>query len=218
MPLLSTTPKMGVKSLDRVVIGIDPSPTATGIVGLDIDTLREYHICIKSRYKGPERLDEVFFLTKRFMDDFTVDIVHICMEDYAFNPLTSSQSHKLGEIGGVIKLGIWTELQMWPTLVTNNQAKKFLLGRGGGKVKITKSQILKGVYTKWGFDTNDDNVADAYVQARIARAIILQQTDTQYEKEVLDSVMPRLLTEAPPEVREKAIASLVYADRGAGAS
>lgn len=199
----------------RWVIGIDPSATATGLVRLNVDTLETIDYCIRPKNTGPQRLEEIYFQTRRFVED--IKPVHICMEDYAFSPLTASQSHKLGEIGGVIKLGLWMQLNNWPTLVMNNQAKKFCLGKGGGKIKITKAQILKGVYKKWGFDTNDDNIADAYIQARIARAVVLQTTDTIYEQEVLKSVVPRLFTEAPPAVRERAIASYVYGNASAPA-
>ena len=35
---------------------------------------------------------------------------------------------------------------------------------------MQKAQVIKYVDKKWGFDTNDDNLADAYVLARVAAA------------------------------------------------
>lgn len=216
----------GMAGKSRWVIGIDPSATATGLVRLNVDTLETIDYCIRPKNTGPQRLEEIYFQTRRFVEN--IKPVHICMEDYAFSPLTASQSHKLGEVGGVIKLGLWMQLNNWPTLVTNNQAKKFCLGRGGGKDKITKAQLLKGVYTKWGFDTNDDNIADAYIEARIARALILQNTDMAYEKEVITALMTptkkgnrtipaRFMAEAPVQVREDAILSLTYGNTSSAA-
>ena len=229
MPLPGTKSPLGSnRKAPRIVIGIDPSASATGILELDVDSQDCRWICIESKYRGPQRLEEIYKKTAYFLARCVALPLHICMEDYAFNPLTSSQSHKLGEIGGVIKLAVWKELGMWPTLATNNQAKKFALGKGGGKVKITKSMLLKAVLTKWQFDTDDDNVADAYIQARIARAIVLQKTDLLYEQEVLDAIMTptkkgniyihRFMTEAPAAERDIVITSLLYGSSGAAAT
>lgn len=204
----------GPRMVTGSAVGIDASATGTALVAIGMDGALLAETLIASKRFGPERLSDIAQGVHAFLRVVCPMFVfdgHVCMEDYAFNPRTASQSHTLGEVGGIVKLRLYNAAHIYPTLVTNNQAKKFCLGKGGGKVKITKAMLLKGVFKKWDYDVNDDNLADAYIQARIARAIMLQKTDFSYEAEVLASVMPRLHTEAPAQVRENAYKSLSYA-------
>lgn len=53
-----------------------------------------------------------------------------------------------------------------------------------GNAKADKALVMKCVLRDWGFDTDDDNVADAYILAQIARAYCLG-TDHEYRKAVV---------------------------------
>jgi len=48
------------------------------------------------------------------------------------------------------------------------QLKKFALGKGSGD----KNLILKEVYKRWGYDTDNDNLADAFVLAKTGEAYL----------------------------------------------
>jgi crossover junction endodeoxyribonuclease RuvC len=65
--------------------------------------------------------------------------------------------------------------------VAPTSLKKYITGKG---TKVQKNQILLQVYKKWGVEFTDDNAADSYGLARIARG----KHDFEYEKEVYDKV------------------------------
>ncbi|MNO43382.1 Crossover junction endodeoxyribonuclease RuvC [compost metagenome] len=69
--------------------------------------------------------------------------------------------------------------------VAPSQLKKFVSGNHQAK----KSEMMKAVYKKWGFDTDSDNIADAYGLAKLAEAIHNDNTEmTKYELEVVQKI------------------------------
>ena len=88
----------------------------------------------------------------------------VAIEGYSFAS-RSGQAFSLGEVGGIIRTKV---IEKFPTFVflevQPTQLKKFVTGSGRGEKDI----ILKEVFKNFGFDTNDNNVADAYGLAFIA--------------------------------------------------
>jgi|GEM_PF-1369911 len=79
--------------------------------------------------------------------------------------------------------------------------KKFALGKGTGD----KNLILKEVYKKWGFDTDNDNLADAYVLAKIGEAY-LNYPDTalpSFQQEVIQGLKGEKPTKKSKKVKAK---------------
>lgn len=120
-------------------------------------------------------------------------ISHVCMEAPAFAQATAA--HQMGEIEAVVKLclvevfGVANKLA-YPTLVGTSQVKKFSTGSGGSaKRPVTKAVIIKEVFRKWGVDVDNDNLADAYVLARVASALDTGMVDYAYEQDVLDALV-----------------------------
>lgn len=112
-------------------------------------------------------------------------VVHVAMEDYAFG--AKGQTFRIGELGGVVKQRLLRTYGLecttsYPTLVSTTQVKKFCLGVSADQ---GKQLILKGVYKKWGLDLDDDNMADSFVLACIARSLETGVTDYAYEREVI---------------------------------
>ena len=52
--------------------------------------------------------------------------------------------------------------------VAPTSLKKFVTGKGNAK----KDLMLLSVYKRWGFDTTNDNKADAYGLAQFGRALL----------------------------------------------
>lgn len=68
------------------------------------------------------------------------------------------------ELGGIVRLGViqFERIHEVPPAVL----KKFATGKGNA----TKDIVVKEVLRRWSFNTDDNNVADAYVLARMVRA------------------------------------------------
>lgn len=176
-----------------VVVGIDPSATCTGLVALNALTGEMLsHARIRPKSTGVTRLGiiqedlKAWLLATRAQGP----IVHVCLEGYAFaagRPGAGSQSHKLGEVGGAIKLVLYDNLgtpERYPSIPVIQQLKKFSTGKGNSP----KDQVSKAVFKKWGVDLPTNDEADAYVLAQIARAIHTDTTAAKYEKEVIEAM------------------------------
>lgn len=155
------------------VAGIDPSLTGFAVCIMDEHT--NYRIGVASpEEKGARRLS--------MLKDFMLDMLDIVprMDTIAIEGLVtrSPSASVLGELTGVLKVGLFESHGKAPLMVPPASLKKFATGKGGG---VSKSQIMLSVYKKWGADLPDDNAADSYVLARVARGV----SGTQYEEEVL---------------------------------
>ncbi len=84
------------------------------------------------------------------------------------------------ELGATARLGVMEArapfIEVSPTTV-----KKFATGSGKGD----KSQVRLGVFKRWAFEHDSDNVVDAYVLARIALAACGVGSLKGYELEVI---------------------------------
>lgn len=145
-----------------VVIGIDPSLTCTGLVGLENGTL-VLHNTLEVKERGVERLLRLESMLQGKLREYKPSLVVV--EGYAF--ARANQAHQMGELGGMIrmllaKLGInWIE-------VAPTQVKKFCTGKGNA----AKDLILMNVYKRWGVEFQVNDEADAYVLAKIGQAIM----------------------------------------------
>lgn len=125
-------------------------------------------------------------------------IEHICMEGYSHG--SQHGREQAGELAYAVKrltrYRFKTPDLRYPTIVQPTVVKKFATGNGGAP----KSLILKEVFRKWGVDCADDNIADAYVLARIAAHHENPgNAERQYERDVLNKLTWN--TERPPPPR-----------------
>jgi hypothetical protein len=100
---------------------------------------------------------------------FTVFADFVVIEGYAYG--ASFHREDLAEIGGIIRYALWSENGGLggPTIVAPTILKKFLTGSGAGG---QKELVLKEVYKRYGLDVTDNNMADAYVLAKIGQAMV----------------------------------------------
>lgn len=164
-----------------VAIGIDQSYSGFAITA--IDAVGNYYTEVKKLDgTGVERLHKARAFMLGFLDTFIVEAIAI--EGYAFG---SQMANMAGELGGMIRLALFdkyrfqTEEAAFPLVVPPTSLKKYITGKG----RVDKNQILLAVYKKWGVEFTDDNAADSYGLARIAR----NAHDFEYEKEVYDKLV-----------------------------
>jgi crossover junction endodeoxyribonuclease RuvC len=181
-----------------VVLGLDAILTNTGLICLDLqgNLVTSWNIKPKKDLSGVDRLVYIQHQLVEFLEGVMYQwlVAHVCMEQYGFAGLHGQHAY-IGEGGGAVKLQLLESLGDpvgYPTLVAPNQLKKFVSGKGTSK----KEGMLLFVYKKWGYETRDNNLADAYGLARIALSLHLDTTTSNYEREVIDALHPH--TESAP--------------------
>lgn len=164
-----------------VAVGIDQSYSGFALTAID-DKDNYYTEVWKLDGTGVERLEQARRIIYSFTNHFEVKAT--AMEGYAYS---SQMAHMAGELGAVVKLTLWDRFgpqfpdAKYPLIVAPTSLKKYITGKG---TKVQKNQILLHVYKKWDVEFSDDNAADSYGLARIAR----NKHDFEYEKEVYDKV------------------------------
>jgi crossover junction endodeoxyribonuclease RuvC len=171
-----------VRKLPATVLGIDPSLTACGIVGLDTEGLVACSHTIKSKKKGIERVIDI--------DSFLFDLLElhtpklVILEGYAYGIGRGSALANLGELGGVIRKTLTVEQYKY-IIVPPASAKKFATSKGNAK----KDEMRLAVYKRWGFEADTMDEVDAYVLARIGLAVLgLDRNLTKFQQEALEKV------------------------------
>lgn len=160
-------------------VGIDQSYTGFGLTILDVDggwTTWVY----KSSGSGVERLDDIQEFLKHVFWSLYPDlkIIDAAMEGYAFG---SQMANMLGELGGLVKMFFYKELDIKPLIVPPTSLKKYVAGKGTG---VQKNQMLLHIYKKWGVEFRDDNAADSFALAKIVSGL----HSLAYEKEVYEKL------------------------------
>ena len=164
-----------------VYLGIDPSLAAFGLTAIAAKSDDFESWVYKSQHRGVERLIDITgWLYTRCEQLWTDghDIRDIALEDGVFH---SQSAAVLGELAGAVKIWIRTRSGVaYPLKVPPPLAKKYATDRGNAR----KNEVMLAVYRKWGVEMADDNMADSYVLARIARG----GAGTKYEQDVLDKL------------------------------
>lgn len=169
------------------IAGIDPSLTSTGMCVLDNNKFIAGKLIKPGKLRGMKRLsmikENVLDMCKKHK------VTTIGIEGYGF--LTKGRGFELGEVGGIIRLSLFEEGIPYASFAPT-QIKKFTTGSGNAK----KDHMLKAVYKRWKFDTDDDNLADAFAIAKLQYAIcdVLNKKSRiknylKYEQEVINKII-----------------------------
>lgn len=166
------------------ILGIDPSLTATGTCLQTEESIYPEEIIIPE--KGPLRLIKIRESISGIINSYSPNL--IILEGYAFGRI--NQAHQLGELGGVIRVllyenGFKEGRDLF--IIPPTTLKKFVLGKGIGK----KELILKEVYKRWNFDTDSNNIADAFALSQLGGCILNQEEYNvlnKSQKEVIDKI------------------------------
>lgn len=147
------------------VIGVDPSATSMGVVILGSDMSERYAGTICPDSEGPERLMELFSALDelaRIYGPFAVAM----RESYAMG--STNRPYLLGEVGGITQLVLFRN-----SIALYECAPKVLKKFATGNASASKAEVMTAIGSRgrgW-FDTDSDDVADAYVLARAAACI-----------------------------------------------
>lgn len=156
-----TTSKEQIISLNRSVMGIDPSLTSTGWNHLTGKHHAHGTITPSGKAVGPARLRDLFNKLDDILGEFLPSMV--VLEGYSYG--SSHHREALAEWGGLIRVLLYD--RKIPTLiVAPTTLKKFVLSEASSE----KDQMLLAVYKRWGveFSTNDE--CDAYALSQLGRS------------------------------------------------
>ena len=152
-------------------LGIDASYSGYAVVVLNGDVATP----IVSKFSGKRDWETVDHVGRLVTIEATLssiwetlggmDVSAVCLEGYARN--VKQGREESGELGALTKLTLLQHLGRIPCLVAPLQLKKYVTGKTNAK----KDDMKLHVFKRWGFETSDDNVADAYGLARIAQAL-----------------------------------------------
>lgn len=184
--------------------GIDQSYSGFAIVHLNEDGTYKASLegfAPKEWGTGVDRLANIdVWLTERL----NPHAQHIAMEGYAAGSKFGRE--QAGELGATVKRRLWSYyIDMgkvgYPTIVAPTQVKKWITGKGAG---VDKNVVIKEVYKRYGVDFDDDNLADAFVLAQIAKAVSEYQLygvipELAYQHEIVKALFEkgRVHAEAP---------------------
>lgn len=124
------------------------------------------------------------------------DVVFV--EDYAYAANSTSDAH-LKELGGLVRHMVLKKTGVWPICVSPSTIKKYGTGKGNTK----KNLILQQVALRWGKVFSDDNEADAYVLARLGRALLLSEDVPKFQKECITTVFKGISHEQLYQLTQK---------------
>ena len=151
---------------EELYLGIDYSLTYTGVCLLNSKGETIYE-SIKPKEKGIERLFFIYSTVLRIAAKYP-QVKHCVVEQYAYGKGGAQQANagrtfSLGEGGGVLRLAL---LQKGITVyeASPGTGKKFATGNGNAP---GKGVVIKEIYKRWGEDVDNDNLADAFVMAKL---------------------------------------------------
>lgn len=165
----------------KAYVGIDFSLTSPGV---SINNGKMVIVkCLKAIPRKPKQrnTERLYEITSAILNqisplwsEFNRKDIFIFIEDYAFGAL--GKTFDIAECVGILKYRLFYEYRM-PFenlfLVSVSHLKLFCSGKGNAQ----KDNIIKDVFKRWGFDTNNNNEADAFVLMQIAMAYIKNNID-----------------------------------------
>ena len=140
------------------IIGLDLSLTSTGY------SINGNTGTVSVKTKGAERLFDI----REDVNNILVsnNIQYACIEGYAFSA-RNSQSHKIGELGGAIRLLMY-ELQIPYVEVPPTSRAKFATGKGNA----AKSEVISSISARTGIlwvGSGADDECDAWILEQMLR-------------------------------------------------
>lgn len=164
-------------------IGIDASWTGFAIVSYSVDEDGGERV-VHSRWVSKpspeipqaERMDTLVREAMEFVlgENVTGTTTAIAVEGYAFGAKNGRESS--GELGGFLRWNLW-RAGLDARVVPPTTVKKFLTGSGGTK----KDEMMMACLKRFGFESPNNDVCDAYVLARFAWDLATKRTKTMEE-------------------------------------
>lgn len=162
-------------------IGLDLSLSETGAIVVDTIGTRLHTGLIKSNKRGVHRLQELKGKVERVLDNHKLRFAAV--EGYAMGKgggrgQNAGRVFDIGEWGGIVRL-LLLERGLPTIIVPPSNLKMFVALNGAAK----KPQVVAAVASRFGYETKNDNLADAYGLAIMAAAFDTGNTPTDHKKE-----------------------------------
>lgn len=145
----------------KPIAGIDLSLTSTGL------SCDDEMIVIQSKETGAQRLFEIQSYVRQFLSNH--DFPFCVIEGYSFNS-RNTQAHKIGELGGVIRLQLHI-LGIPFVEVPPTSRAKFATGKGNAG----KSEVVSAVSARTGIvwtGSGSDDLCDAFILEEMGRTVV----------------------------------------------
>ncbi len=150
-------------------LGLDLSLTGSGVSVINVNGEILWSKKLSCKVTGVERLRLLEMDLMSMLDMYSSQIQLAAIESPAYGVKDGGgRLFELGEWAGITKLNLH-KLGIKFIMVAPTQLKKYILGKSDSKSSSTKDLIMLDIYKKWGIEIRDNNIADSYVLARIAR-------------------------------------------------
>lgn len=151
-----------------VSMGIDLSTKATGVVflretGEPIPECLFYEELAVGNLTGMRRAQEMVLQIMTLIHNERPD--RIVIEGYSLNTKNASSIIPLVEIGALLRFMLMIDGMEWYD-PRATEVKKFATGKGN----VGKDVVMMWVLKRWGFTSETNNIADAYVLAALGLA------------------------------------------------
>ena len=159
-------------------VGIDPS-TKCGLVILNQNGEVEVQKEITSKVKmDPHRFMDLASQVRGYVNELDV----ICIEGFSYGSKGRGVSTQYG-IGWSIREELIRNGYEYIDIAPSG-VKKFASGKGNTK----KDELVLPIYKRWGFESDSDNIRDAYILAQIAKGTVNNDELTAFQKEVIKKI------------------------------
>lgn len=154
---------------------------------------------IPVKLAGMARLDHIVANARRFIDRLVYVLGEapdiIVFEGPGFG---SNQAHSLGHVHGVVKLDLWRRRHIVGPIydLPPSNLKQYATDKGNSEKQV----VMKRVLWRWGFDSDDDNLNDAYVCAMVGLSK-LTGTGTGVQLKAITKLEDELYAGGPEERR-----------------
>lgn len=180
-----------------IYVGIDPSLTSPGLAILESDgSLRGTFSLATKTLRGGARLEAIYKWALGLLPDCTsgAETGRAVIEGYAIK--ANNRPFDLGEAGGVLRLAL-TIRGIPYEVAPPATVKKFITGNG----QATKEQVAAAIKRNWGFSFVQEDEADAYGMAQLARSLLTGQARHPFQLEVVAKINGgRALGSRPPRL------------------
>lgn len=172
------------------VVGLDMSANSAAVVVLCPSERVLCATTIVPGVVGPARLHKIFLELTRITQTYGPFQVAV-REGYAMG--ATNRPYLLGEVGGI------TQAVLYPyTGLLTECAPKALKKFAASNACASKREVMDAVRARYGFDTDSDDIADAYALARVALCLAnYVKPSRRDELEVLEVIRAGAETETP---------------------
>ena len=166
-----------------LILGIDPSLTETGVIGLRNGKIDLSHL-IKTKKAGDtptlelDRLQTITDEIKSIVEEFKPNAIAI--EGLAFMARNTTALVQLAGLNYFLRQLLFPNYKVY--IVAPTCLKKFVTGKGN----CQKDLMFLEIYKKYKVSFDNNNLCDAYSLARVGEALIDKEAKlTKQQKEVV---------------------------------